>query len=223
MNPDSGKRLTIIQCLEHPWLKGNCKGDDLGDIQSALKSYQARKRMKGAILGVMATNKMRNSLSHKLTQLAQEPVVTTTPKPAVTATTTTTTTSTTPIFTELVVKVCSGRNLAVKDANGKSDPYLNLWCGSSKNKTQIKKKTLDPEWNETFTIPFAVCVKKDLDVECWDYDTVGKDEFMGEFKLSVDSIPINETLSNWYTLEASNVRGKKGKVSGEILLELTKK
>jgi len=127
-------------------LKGNCKGDDLGDIQSALKSYQARKRMKGAILGVMATNKMRNSLSHKLAQMSQEPVVTT-PTPTVTATTTTTTTtpvSSTQVFTELVVKVCSGRNLAVKDANGKSDPYLNLWCGSSKNKTQIKKKDIRP-------------------------------------------------------------------------------
>jgi len=90
-------------------------------------------------------------------------------------------------------------------------------------KLKSKKKTLDPEWNEVFVIPYAVCVKKELDIECWDHDTVGKDEFMGEFKVPVDNIALNKTVSQWYTLEASNVRGKKGKVSGEILLELTKK
>jgi len=223
MNPDAQKRLTNIQCLEHPWWKGNCKGEDLGDIQGALKSYQARKRMKGAILGVMATNKMRNSLTHKLAALSSNTNTTTQTPDIPTTTSAPVVLPTTEVFNELVIKVVAGRDLAIKDANGKSDPYLNIWCGSSKNKTKIMKKTLNPEWSETFVIPYSVCVKKTIEIDCWDHDTVGKDEFMGEFKISVDSLPVGETLSKWYTLQASNQRGKKGKVSGEIHLELTKK
>ena len=35
-----------------------------------------------------------------------------------------------------------------------SDPYLMLSLGEQKFKTTTKKKTLDPEWNESFTFAF---------------------------------------------------------------------
>lgn len=41
---------------------------------------------------------------------------------------------------DLLLKVTQGRNLIAKDANGKSDPYLNIWCGKYKFKTKTIKK-----------------------------------------------------------------------------------
>jgi len=107
-----------------------------------------------------------------------------------------------------------------KDYNGKSDPYISIWCGATKNKTKTKKATLEPEWNETFVIPAASSAKKEIEVECWDADILTPDEFMGSFKISVDPIPVGITVSDWYKLLAN--KSFKGKVGGEIKLEITK-
>lgn len=51
--------------------------------------------------------------------------------------------------------VIKAANLTAKDPNGKSDPYCQVYMGSGENivhKTEIKQCTLDPEWNETFTL-----------------------------------------------------------------------
>jgi Ca2+-dependent lipid-binding protein len=50
----------------------------------------------------------------------------------------------------LVVEVVAGRNLAVKDLSGTSDPYCILCMGKTELKTNIIEKNLDPVWNEEF-------------------------------------------------------------------------
>jgi len=45
---------------------------------------------------------------------------------------------------------------------------------------------------------------------------------MGEFSISIDNLPLGET-KQWYKLEMSTNKGKKGKVSGDIQVSLTKK
>jgi len=129
-------------------------------------------------------------------------------------------------YSSITLKVCSGRDLASKDANGKSDPYCNIWCGAQKFKTKVKPKTLAPVWDETFTIPFPkTCQAKVsfIEIECWDVNVLLKDEFMGEFKFQIDTIPIGKPHKEWYRL-TSNAKDKKkkGVVSGEICLEITK-
>jgi len=217
MNPDAEKRLTIIQCLEHPWLSGKHReGEDLGDIQQALKSYQARKRMKGAILGVMATNKMKGALSGLMAQLKIEPTPETTPVVTVPVVTT----PVQPSYTQLTIKLLQGRGLEPKDFNGKSDPYLSIWCGATKHKTKVVPKSLDPVWNETLVLSYSASVKKTLEIECWDQDKLSADEFMGELHIQIDSIPVGEVVNQWYALVPS--KKNKGKVSGEIQLEFSK-
>jgi len=89
-----------------------------------------------------------------------------------------------------------------------------------KIRQKTKKATLEPEWNETFVIPAASSAKKEIEVECWDADILTPDEFMGSFKISVDPIPVGITVSDWYKLLAN--KSFKGKVGGEIKLEITK-
>ena len=46
-----------------------------------------------------------------------------------------------------------GRNLAARDLNGLSDPYVRITLLPEKKhrlETKIKRKTLNPKWNETF-------------------------------------------------------------------------
>ncbi|KAK3737476.1 hypothetical protein QZH41_008354, partial [Actinostola sp. cb2023] len=101
---------------------------------------------------------------------------------------------------------CSG--LAAMDTNGYSDPYvkwyvvsvsfhINAWCCSqcyrlysylkpdptkkSKRRTTIKKKTLNPEFNEEFAyeISHSELAKKSLEVTVWDYDVGKSNDFIG--------------------------------------------
>ena len=50
----------------------------------------------------------------------------------------------------LVVHVLKARGLLASDSNGLSDPYVSIKFSSQKRKTKIVRKSLNPEWNETF-------------------------------------------------------------------------
>jgi Ca2+-dependent lipid-binding protein len=46
--------------------------------------------------------------------------------------------------------VIEARNLMAADDNGLSDPYCLLSLGSSKARTRVIKKDLNPRWNQGF-------------------------------------------------------------------------
>ena len=50
----------------------------------------------------------------------------------------------------LKVGVIQARGLAPKDANGFSDPYALIQCGSVQLRTMTVAESLDPIWNESF-------------------------------------------------------------------------
>lgn len=81
---------------------------------------------------------------------------------------------------ELKVHVMAGRDLASKDLNGfsgnrikKDSDFADPWCEISikeqKFKTKIKKKTLNPVWDEEFTFSLIGLDLNyvDLEVVCW--------------------------------------------------------
>lgn len=61
MHPDPTQRLTIKQALHHQWIEGH--GDmpdsDISGVRDELKKFQARKRFRGAIFAVAASNRLR--------------------------------------------------------------------------------------------------------------------------------------------------------------------
>ncbi|KAF5906864.1 rabphilin-3A-like isoform X1, partial [Clarias magur] len=86
---------------------------------------------------------------------------------------------------QLVVGIVRCVHLASMDSNGYSDPYVKISLKpdmgkKAKNKTQIKKKTLNPEFNEEFTyeIKHSELAKKSLDISVWDYDMGKSNDFI---------------------------------------------
>ena len=75
----------------------------------------------------------------------------------------------------LRVKVISATGLLAGDASGFSDPYAKVHLGGVVHKTHVKKKTLDPEWDEQFDFhgTLAEMVAAPLEVVLNDQDTGG--------------------------------------------------
>jgi len=61
MHPDPNQRLTIKQALSHPWIEGHSDrlDTDITVVRDELKKFQARKRFRGAIFAVAASNRLR--------------------------------------------------------------------------------------------------------------------------------------------------------------------
>ncbi|KAI1235530.1 hypothetical protein IHE44_0002409, partial [Lamprotornis superbus] len=88
----------------------------------------------------------------------------------------------------------AGRKLDKKDLFGKSDPFLEFYKPGDDGKwmlvhrTEVIKYTLDPVW-KPFTVPLvSLCdgdMEKLIKVVCYDYDSDGGHDFIGEFQTSV--------------------------------------
>ncbi|XP_050977465.1 rabphilin-3A isoform X2 [Labeo rohita] len=103
----------------------------------------------------------------------------------------------------LIVGVVRCAHLAAMDSNGYSDPFVKIYLKpdmgkKAKCKTQIKKKTLNPEFNEEFSyeIKHAELAKKTLDVSVWDYDMGKSNDFIGGCQLGITAK--GECLKHWY-------------------------
>ncbi|XP_058644500.1 rabphilin-3A isoform X4 [Onychostoma macrolepis] len=103
----------------------------------------------------------------------------------------------------LIVGVVRCVHLAAMDSNGYSDPFVKIYLKpdmgkKAKYKTQIKKKTLNPEFNEEFSyeIKHAELAKKTLDVSVWDYDMGKSNDFIGGCQLGITAK--GECLKHWY-------------------------
>ncbi|XP_063043738.1 rabphilin-3A-like [Engraulis encrasicolus] len=103
----------------------------------------------------------------------------------------------------LIVGVVRCVHLAAMDANGYSDPFVKIHLKpdmgkKAKQKTGIKKKTLNPEFNEEFgyEIKHAELAKKTLDISVWDYDIGKSNDYIGGCQLGITAK--GERLKHWY-------------------------
>ena len=103
------------------------------------------------------------------------------------------------------IALVQGRSLAVKDkavlyGAGSSDPRVRFKITGTKYlnvKSKCIKKSLDPSWRETFSLPLTKDYSEDekpidfgingpiLEVTCEGVDTVSSADFMGELNLPV--------------------------------------
>ncbi|ETO11887.1 hypothetical protein RFI_25489 [Reticulomyxa filosa] len=122
------------------------------------------------------------------------------------------------VFVAFIVLVVGARNLAAKDKNGSSDPYVTLKLGnnSEKQKTTIKENTLNPTWNEDFLFQVQTELLHDLELvvnipvdfttfqrpvqKWWKLEGVEQ----GELKLQIEFLTTNEAVLSSNNLNNTN-------------------
>ncbi|XP_022292299.2 synaptotagmin-1-like isoform X1 [Crassostrea virginica] len=99
-----------------------------------------------------------------------------------------------PTAGKLTVVVLEAKNLKKMDVGGLSDPYVKISMMLNgkrvkKKKTTIKKCTLNPYYNESFTfeVPFEQIQKVQLYITVVDYDRIGTSEPIGRVVLGCNS------------------------------------
>ena len=81
-------------------------------------------------------------------------------------------TSTPQLAGTATVHVVRATGLLAADKGGTSDPYVVVQAaGGKKAKTSVKKKTLDPEWDETLELS-VLDAAAPLSFTVWDHDKV---------------------------------------------------
>jgi len=107
-----------------------------------------------------------------------------------------------PTWDKIIIEVKEGRSLAKHDLNGRSDPYVKIECGEWKKKTKVRKENLNPLWSDAvYELNYKEAGDED---EIWFYvrdrDSLGKDDYIGEFHVSIKNIPPNKELFRWFRL-----------------------
>ncbi|NXL67855.1 RASL1 protein, partial [Chordeiles acutipennis] len=108
------------------------------------------------------------------------------------------------------------RDLAPRDTSGTSDPFARVSCCGHTLETAVIKKTRFPHWDEVleFQLVEDKLGEAVLSVEVWDWDIVGKNDFLGRVEFSLDTICTDPT-KGWFQLlpfpsSAEDHRGQLG-------------
>ncbi|KAH8515118.1 hypothetical protein H0E87_003827 [Populus deltoides] len=128
----------------------------------------------------------------------------------------------------LAVKVLRAMKLKKKDLLGASDPYVKLKLTEDKhhsNKTTVKHKNLNPEWNEEFNITVKDPESQALEVLVYDWEQVGKHDKMGMNVIPLKELTPDEpkvlTLDLLKNMDPNDVQNEKSR--GHIVVELVYK
>ncbi|KAK2899200.1 hypothetical protein Q8A67_010618 [Cirrhinus molitorella] len=104
--------------------------------------------------------------------------------------------------TSLHCHVIEARDLAPRDISGTSDPFTRIIYNNISTETSIIKKTRFPHWDETLEL----CLDEGDDeggsvmVEVWDWDMVGKNDFLGKVEIPLSCLYRSPLLQGWFRL-----------------------
>ncbi|KAM9749974.1 rasGAP-activating-like protein 1 isoform 6-T7 [Dama dama] len=96
--------------------------------------------------------------------------------------------------------VLQARDLAPRDISGTSDPFARVFWGSQSLETSIIKKTRFPHWDEVLELQEIPGSPSPLRVELWDWDMVGKNDFLGMVEFPPQVLQHNPP-DGWFRLQ----------------------
>ncbi|XP_026482516.1 synaptotagmin-like protein 4 [Ctenocephalides felis] len=105
----------------------------------------------------------------------------------------------------LHVLVKEAKNLTGAKANGTSDPFCKSYLlpdkgRSSKQKTPVIRRCLNPAWNYTFVyddVTLQDLNERALELTVWDHDRLGSNEFLGMVRLSLGTGKYQDKQVEW--------------------------
>ncbi|KFP01819.1 Ras GTPase-activating protein 4, partial [Calypte anna] len=115
----------------------------------------------------------------------------------------------------LCCTVLEARDLARKDRNGASDPFVRLRYNGKAQESTVVKKSCYPRWNETFKFELAEPAGEKLCVEVWDWDLVGRNDFLGKVVFSVPGLEAAGQEEGWFRLRPEKSKLKDDEAPGE--------
>ncbi|XP_041438784.1 synaptotagmin-like protein 2 isoform X7 [Xenopus laevis] len=110
---------------------------------------------------------------------------------------------------EFQVFVSQCKDLAAADVKKqRSDPYVKSYllpekAKMGKRKTGVKKKTLNPVYNDVlrYKITKNALLSQTLNLSVWHYDVLGRNSFLGEVDVNLASWDWSNKQMNWYPLQ----------------------
>ncbi|EMP35423.1 Synaptotagmin-like protein 2 [Chelonia mydas] len=110
---------------------------------------------------------------------------------------------------EFQICVSQCKDLAVVDEKkGRSDPYVKTYllpdkARMGKRKTSVKKRTVNPIYNEVlrYKIEKMVLLIQKLNLSVWHNDPLGRNSFLGEIEIDLASWDWSNKKLNWYMLK----------------------
>ncbi|KAG6891051.1 hypothetical protein C0995_014139 [Termitomyces sp. Mi166 len=112
----------------------------------------------------------------------------------------------------LRVELLDAQKLHAADRGGKSDPFAVFSLNGDKvYKSQTKKKTLNPEWNEIFDVEVSSRVGSDFEIEVFDWDQMGSSDTLGTAKINLEEVEPFQAIDRTLNL-SSPKHGEKGHV-----------
>ncbi|XP_054633478.1 synaptotagmin-1b [Dunckerocampus dactyliophorus] len=123
----------------------------------------------------------------------------------------------------LVVGILQAAGLPAMDVGGSSDPYVKVYLLPDKKKkfeTKVHRKTLEPNFNETFTfkVPYTELGGKTLVMTVYDFDRFSKHDAIGAVKIPMSSVDFSQSLQEWRDLQKAEK--EESERLGDICLSL---
>ncbi|XP_071765610.1 RAS protein activator like 1 isoform X2 [Centroberyx gerrardi] len=100
-------------------------------------------------------------------------------------------------------QVIEARDLAPRDISGTSDPFARVIFNNHSAETSIIKKTRFPHWGETLELeldPEELSEEGTVTLEVWDWDMVGKNDFLGKMEIPFACLHKTPLLEGWFRL-----------------------
>ncbi|XP_015223336.2 ras GTPase-activating protein 4 isoform X1 [Lepisosteus oculatus] len=102
---------------------------------------------------------------------------------------------------KLRCQVFEARDLARKDRNGASDPFVRVRYNGKTHESTVVKKSCYPRWNESFEFDLdEASADTPLSVEVWDWDLVSKNDFLGKVLFNINRLQSAEQVEGWFRL-----------------------